>query len=64
MEHDITTATMVVARPYSTATGREVQRAMVVGSPHLHERKAGHVDDDTRRTVRTAWEGLRRSMSP
>jgi len=49
-----------LARTYSTATGREMQRAMVEGSPHPHERKAGHVDGvdgvdgDTRRTVRTA----------
>jgi len=43
---------------YPTATGREVQRAMVEGSSHLHERKAGHVDNDTRRTVRKAWESL------
>jgi len=34
---------------------------MVEGSPHLHERKAGHVDDYTRRTVRKAWEGLGRA---
>jgi len=47
-----------LARMYPTATGREVQRAMVEGSSHLHERKAGHVDNDTRRTVRKAWESL------
>ncbi len=45
-----------LAHTYPTATGREVQRAMVEGSPHLHERKAWHIDDYTRRTVRTAWE--------
>jgi len=33
-----------LARTYSATTGRAVQRAMVEGSPHLHERKAGHVD--------------------
>jgi len=36
---------------------------MVEGSPHLHE-KAGHVDDDTRRTVRKVWEGLGREPEP
>jgi len=51
-------------RPYPTATGRDVQRAMVEDSPHLYERKAGHVDDDTRRTVRKAWEGLGRAPEP
>ncbi len=30
----------------------------------LHERKAGHVDDYTRRTVRKAWEGLGREPEP
>ncbi len=49
---------------YPTATGREVQQAMVEGSPHLHERKAGHVDDYTRRTVRKAWESLGRALEP
>ncbi len=33
---------------------------MVESSLHLHERKAGHVDDYTRRTVRKAWESLGR----
>jgi len=28
-----------LAHTYPTATGREVQQAMVEGSPHLHERK-------------------------
>ncbi len=37
---------------------------MVEGSPHLHERKAWHVDDDTRRTVRKAWENLGREPEP
>jgi len=36
---------------------------MVEGSPHLHE-KAWHVDDDTRWTVRKAWEGLGREPEP
>jgi len=36
---------------------------MIKGSPHLHE-KAGHVDDDTRRTVRKAWESLGREPEP
>jgi len=49
-----------LAHTYPTATGREVQRAMVEGSPHLHERKAWHIDDYTRRTVRKAWESLGR----
>ncbi len=48
---------------YPTATGHEVQRALVEGSPHLHE-KAGHVGDDTRRTVRKAWESLGREPEP
>ncbi len=38
-----------LARTYPTAKGHEVQRAMVEGSPHLHERKAWHIDDYTRR---------------
>jgi len=46
-----------LAHTYPTATGREVQRAMVESSPHLHE-KAGHVDDDTRRRVRKVWESV------
>jgi len=41
-----------LARTYPTAKGHEVQRAMVEGSPHLHERKAWHIDDYTRRMVR------------
>jgi len=53
-----------LARMYQTATGRELQQARVEGSPHLHERKAGHVDDDTRRTVRKAWESLGRESEP
>ncbi len=53
-----------LARTYPTATGREVQRAMVEGSPHLHERKAWHIDDDTRRTVCKAWESLGREPEP
>ena len=53
-----------LAHTYPTATGRALQQAMVEGSPHLHERKAGHVDDDTRRTVRTAWESLGREPEP
>jgi len=53
-----------LARTYPTATGRELQRAMVEGSPHLHERKAGHADDYTRRTVRKAWESLGREPEP
>ncbi len=53
-----------LAHTYPTATGRAVQRAMVEGSPHLHERKAGHVDDYTRRTVRKAWGNLGREPEP
>ncbi len=53
-----------LAHTYPTATGREVQRAMVEGSPHLHERKAWHIDDYTRRTVRKPWEGLGREPEP
>jgi len=52
------------ARTYPMATGCEVRRAMVEGSPHIQERKAGHVDDYTRRTVRKAWEGLGREPEP
>ena len=52
------------ARTYPMATGCEVRRAMVEGSPHIHERKAWHLDDYTRRTVRTAWEGLGREPEP
>ncbi len=52
-----------LAHTYPTATGREVRRAMVEGSPHLHERKAWHIDD-TRRTVRKAWESLGREPEP
>ncbi len=53
-----------LAHTYPTATSRKVQQALVEGSPHLHERKAGHVDDDTRRTVRKAWEDLGREPEP
>ncbi len=57
-----------LAHTYPTATGRELQQAMVEGSPHLHERKAGHVDDYvddyTRRTARKAWESLGREPEP
>ncbi len=53
-----------LARTYPTATGRELQRAMIEGSPHLHERKSWHIDDDTRRTVRKAWESLGREPEP
>ncbi len=37
---------------------------MVEGSLHLHKHKAGHVDDDTRWTLRKAWEGLGREPEP
>jgi len=53
-----------LAHTYPTATGRELQQAMVEGRPHLHEPKAGHVDDYIRRTVRKAWEGLGRAPEP
>ncbi len=53
-----------LARTYPATTGRAVQRAMVEGSPHLHERKAWHIDDYTRRTVRKAWESLGREPEP
>jgi len=46
-----------LARMYPTATGRALQRAIVEGSPHIHERKAGHVDDDTRRVDRQSFGG-------
>ena len=51
-------------RTYPFATGREMQRAMVEGSPHLHERKSWHIADDIRRTVRMAWESLGREPEP
>jgi len=35
-----------LAHTYPTVTGRALQQAMVEGSPHLHERKAGHVGRD------------------
>jgi hypothetical protein len=53
-----------LAHTYPMARGRELQQAMVEGSPHLHERKAGHVDDYTRRTVHKAWESLGREPEP
>jgi len=53
-----------LARTYPTATGRELQRAMMEGSPHIHERKSWHIDDYTRRTVRKAWESLGREPEP
>jgi len=37
---------------------------MIEGSPHIHERKASHIDDDTRRTVCKAWESLGREPEP
>jgi len=55
---------MDLVRGPTAATGRELQQAVADGSPHLHERKAGHVDDDTRRTVRKAWEDLGREPEP
>jgi len=53
-----------LAHTYPTATGRELQRAMIEGSPHIHERKSWHIDDDTRQTVRKAWESLGREPEP
>ncbi len=47
-----------LARTYPTATGHELQRAMMEGSPHIHERRSWHIDDDTRWTVCKAWESL------
>jgi len=52
-----------LARPYSTATVHELQQAMVEDSPHLHK-KVGLGDDDTRWTMRKAWEGLGREPEP
>ncbi len=37
---------------------------MMEESPHIHERKSWHIDDDTRRTVRKAWESLGREPEP
>ncbi len=37
---------------------------MIEGSPHLHGRKSWHIDDDTRRTVRKAWESVGREPEP
>jgi len=45
-----------LAHTYPTATGREMQRAMIEGVSHIRERTSWHLDDDTRRTVRKAWE--------
>ncbi len=53
-----------LARTYPTTTGRELLRAMIEGSPHIHERTSWHIDDDTRRTVRKAWESLGREPEP
>ena len=53
-----------LAHTYPTATGCEVQQAMIEGSPHIHERKAWHIDDYTRRTVCKAWESLGREPEP
>jgi len=53
-----------LAHTYPTATGRELQQAMVEGSPHIHERTSWHIDDYTRRTVRKAWESLGREPEP
>ncbi len=53
-----------LARTYPTATGRELQRAMIEGSLHIHERKSRPIDDDTRRTVRKAWEDLGQEPEP
>ncbi len=53
-----------LAHTYPTATGRELQRAMIEGSPHIHERTSWHIDDDTRRTVCKAWEDLGREPEP
>ncbi len=53
-----------LAHTYPTSTGRELQRAMMEGSPHIHERKSWHIDDDTRPTVRKAWEELGREPEP
>lgn len=53
-----------LARTYPTATGGELRRAMVEGSPHIRERKAWHLDDYIRRTVRKVWEGLGRETEP
>jgi len=53
-----------LAHTYPTATGRELQRAMMEGSPRIHERKSWHIDDYTRRTVRKAWEDLGREPEP
>ncbi len=53
-----------LAHTYPTVTGREMQRAMIEGSPHIHERTSWHLDDYTRRTVRKAWESLGREPEP
>jgi len=53
-----------LAHTYPMATGRELQRAMIEGSPHIHERTSWHLDDDTRRTVRKAWKSLGREPEP
>jgi len=53
-----------LARTYPTATGREVQRAMMEGSPHTHARTSWHIDDGTCRTVRKTWESVGREPEP
>ena len=53
-----------LAHTYPTATGRELQRAIIEGSPHVRERKSWHIEDYTRRTVRKAWESLGREPEP
>ena len=46
--------------PTRRRAGRALQQAMVEGNSHIHERTSWHIDDDTRRTVRKAWESLGR----
>jgi len=53
-----------LARTYPTATGREMQRAMIEGVSHLHERTSWHLDDDTRWTVRRPGKDLGREPEP
>ncbi len=42
---------LFLARAFTTADAIELARAMYEGSPHLDERKAGHVTDYVTRTV-------------
>ncbi len=52
-----------LARAFADATAAELAQAMVEGSPHLEERKAGHVADYVARTVGKALDTVRRERA-